>query len=887
MKERRFDIDNLKGILIFLVVFGHLILPSALKESGICYEIFTFIYFFHMPIFIFVSGLVTSEFKKDKILNYVFLYFLFNFSLAIFDDFLNQSEISFFEPYYSMWFLICIVFYRILVKFCKNTYLLFFLSIILSICISFSDLGNFLAISRVFVFLPFFLFGYILQQKKILQYKNNLSLKAKFITFILFFILIGILIFFNLMTNLSSNFYFMEKFSTNGESLYRVILVLVNLLLCISTVLIIPNKKLFFLSKIGKNSLNIYLIHRFIVLFIDKIFIEDYKRAIVSFSITIIICLILGSEYFNQKFRTFLNFLLNKQIYIYFFTLLYIFTINLNFTEKEYKTPLISNNLENCIKISYIGDLILFENDIYNAQTKNTYDFSNYFKETSDLFGDYTFGVLEGPISDLYYSTGNYNDNKLVSLNYPIEFLKEISQNIDFVTIGTNHLLDRDFKGLKETIQNLNDIGLDYTGGYISENDNKNIKIVNIEDLKVAVLSYTYGMNNDKELKDFMINEFNEKEIKMDIEAAQVANVDKIIVMSHIGTQFSHEKDFSQDYWNQFFASLGVDIVFSDHAHATQPIEFIKNTVIFNCPGNYGSSFSEFDGNYSAICNVYIDKDTLELVTTSIVPLSTNKKLNELITPVSCYDLNDITGFNIVCKSMIGKEFNYVLPEVFFNKNGYCTIPSNKIEKSDSVVFDFIDKDSICFIGDSITEGTRNDSHPWFESLNLKNEIHNISVGGATSGTIKELILKDTNYNKYDCYVIALGTNDIRYNALSAKDYISNLKEIITIIGEDKKYIIVSPWFFLNSDYVSIIEVDKKGDILKKYDENLKLFCNENKYLYINTYNYLEDFFKENKSSLYLVDYIHPNIKGIEIYSKAFLEGENNYNIIQGDLING
>ncbi|MFZ7944441.1 acyltransferase family protein, partial [Neobacillus sp. 19] len=55
--------DNAKFILIFLVVFGHLISP--LKERDrILFTLYTVIFLFHMPAFIFISGYFAKGFRK-------------------------------------------------------------------------------------------------------------------------------------------------------------------------------------------------------------------------------------------------------------------------------------------------------------------------------------------------------------------------------------------------------------------------------------------------------------------------------------------------------------------------------------------------------------------------------------------------------------------------------------------------------------------------------------------------------------------------------------------------------------------------------------------------------------------------------------------------------
>lgn len=72
MKKRRIEIDIAKGIGIILVVLGHAF-PDATTgiENDIARTIFNVIYSFHMPLFIFLSGIVAGKVlyiqdKKEK-----------------------------------------------------------------------------------------------------------------------------------------------------------------------------------------------------------------------------------------------------------------------------------------------------------------------------------------------------------------------------------------------------------------------------------------------------------------------------------------------------------------------------------------------------------------------------------------------------------------------------------------------------------------------------------------------------------------------------------------------------------------------------------------------------------------------------------------------------
>lgn len=86
MKNNRVTyIDRLKGLAIILVVIGHLLKTG---ETGLLYQ---FIYSFHMPLFMFLSGLVIFELPKwhklcFKLTNYLFPFFIVGSLYSLFID---------------------------------------------------------------------------------------------------------------------------------------------------------------------------------------------------------------------------------------------------------------------------------------------------------------------------------------------------------------------------------------------------------------------------------------------------------------------------------------------------------------------------------------------------------------------------------------------------------------------------------------------------------------------------------------------------------------------------------------------------------------------------------------------------------------------------------
>ena len=415
----------------------------------------------------------------------------------------------------------------------------------------------------------------------------------------------------------------MPSYNSIYDLIIRGLTFIINPLLFTVIINYLPNKKIAVISKIGKTSLYIYVLHRIPVLLISYYLYHLKYYVVISIIISILLCLLITylEKYIELLFKP--KFLII--ISIVFFIIPFIASLETHeLNEKDYE------NLDNTITIGYVGDLLLLEDQL--KLSNNNFDYM--FNNLKDSFNntDYVFGVLEGPVDDnSEYSYGNYSDNKKIRLNYPISFLRSIeSSGIDFVTISNNHLLDRGTIAYKNTINNLNNSKLDYTG------DKNNNKIIKIKGLKIGVLSYTYGLNyldkeKYKDYTNYLVNpyskEFNsyKKKIHKDFVKLKSENVDMIIVMPHYGTQFNYRVDLYQKKWNDFFIKEGANIILGDHSHVIEPIEYRKNSIIINSPGNYINSYIENNGDISMYVKLYINKTNHKIITTEITPIIATK----------------------------------------------------------------------------------------------------------------------------------------------------------------------------------------------------------------------------------------------------------------------
>lgn len=307
------------------------------------------------------------------------------------------------------------------------------------------------------------------------------------------------------------------------------------------------------------------------------------------------------------------------------------------------------DSIRNAVKITFTGDLILLREGVERAYDNNSgsYRFDEMFRHVSDIWksADLSIGVFEGPMGggEKGYSNSNYDDGVRLALNFPDSFgLAVRDAGMGLVTLANNHLTDAGIDGAMRTVDVLEKIGLPYVGAYRNESEFNQIKYIYVKGVKVAVLAYTYELNYLSE-EFFFKGEYkhltrplvsprsryfkkNLELVRRDFNKARDEGAQLIIVLPHMGEQFRHSPDKTQKRWCDIFIGLGADIVFSDHPHAVQPLEWKRNVYgkmipIVHCPGNFVNSYVNHDGDASMIVSVYIDQDSHETVAASVIPI--------------------------------------------------------------------------------------------------------------------------------------------------------------------------------------------------------------------------------------------------------------------------
>lgn len=284
--NRDYWFDNAKAFLILTVFWGHIcecLIRAVPFEGGTplwLESFFKFIYTFHMPVFMMISG----RFAKGRIdrndwlsaVNKLIVpYIIIQLCMVLFSALVGYSKLSltaFLSPGYGLWYILVLGIYQIITplfnKIIHNKWWLFALSLVLMLALTYLPFSLPAPFQRIVNFYPFFLFGYMTS-----SYSFSFCKKPVFRALSIF-MLIGLLL---LITKdsvleialLSGKRVYFQYKELMGLSRIEVLLITVVRyaagFLCFPLIMGISGTKKNVFTKMGTNSTYIYILHLFII----------------------------------------------------------------------------------------------------------------------------------------------------------------------------------------------------------------------------------------------------------------------------------------------------------------------------------------------------------------------------------------------------------------------------------------------------------------------------------------------------------------------------------------------------------------------------------------------------------------------------------------------
>lgn len=286
-KRRICLFDNIKFFLIMTVVIGHFA-DIATAISPAYKSLFLFIYTFHMPMFIYLSGLFhKNKYILQKTITYIILGYLSKLIIWLTKIlFFGVNEFEFFSdsglPWY-MFVLAMLIPASYLLRNVDKTLLLAVSVTVACVAGYFDFIGDFLYLSRFLVFFPFYLLGQM--TPKIVLINLNKIKTVKIISAVI--LVLWLVLCFKNTDSLyilrplftGRNPYSTEEAFRITGFFYRLFCYLLTSLVSLAVICLIPRKKINYISDFGKNTIQVYFWHTSFLLIFTRIGVSDFMTS--------------------------------------------------------------------------------------------------------------------------------------------------------------------------------------------------------------------------------------------------------------------------------------------------------------------------------------------------------------------------------------------------------------------------------------------------------------------------------------------------------------------------------------------------------------------------------------------------------------------------------
>lgn len=264
-------VDNARAILITLVVVGHLLEVINSYGGG---AIGTWIYAFHMPAFVAISGYLARSYRNEprqlqRLFSVLFVpYLLFQAIHATLRVVVDGDDFGMhlWQPSWSLWFLLALFFWRLATPLLKALRYPLVFAVAISVLAPLGpDLDRTLTWGRVLAFLPFFVLGLLARPEHLERLRR---FRYKFLGYVV--LAAGLALSFGIHERFSITLFYMAvSYDENGIGDLRGVLVRVLFLaaaaVAVLALLVITPQRRHWWTDIGKNSLTVYLLHGLIV----------------------------------------------------------------------------------------------------------------------------------------------------------------------------------------------------------------------------------------------------------------------------------------------------------------------------------------------------------------------------------------------------------------------------------------------------------------------------------------------------------------------------------------------------------------------------------------------------------------------------------------------
>jgi fucose 4-O-acetylase-like acetyltransferase len=271
--------DNAKFLAVVLVVIGHAWEPlRGANVGGRALEAAqTFVYAFHLPVFIVMCGYFSRGFtagrdRTRKLVGAIIVpYVIFSAAYPLWAGLLSGGHVGWdpLEPYYLTWFMPALLLWRLSTPLWKQIRYPITAALVISMLAGFDTLPSMLNAAQVLSFLPFFVVGLTLRP----HHFAFLRRRAMRITGAAVLVLGGGAAYALALTVDPEWVHWRRSFVQLGVGApagvgFRLLALAAAVVLTIGFLAVVPGRRMWF-TRFGSASMYVYLLHGFVTLFLS------------------------------------------------------------------------------------------------------------------------------------------------------------------------------------------------------------------------------------------------------------------------------------------------------------------------------------------------------------------------------------------------------------------------------------------------------------------------------------------------------------------------------------------------------------------------------------------------------------------------------------------
>lgn len=278
-----------------------------------------------------------------------------------------------------------------------------------------------------------------------------------------------------------------------------------------------------------------------------------------------------------------------------------------------------------CFKIAFLGDLMCENRALGSVANSNPFKYIQQW-----LAGhDYVIGNLETTLNGFTSDYPKFSSNDL--------FADYLKLHLNAVFTANNHCCDYGLEGIKNTIDTLDDFGIEHIGtskpGQI-----RRILDTNLANYEISFINYTQFINEKEEQSDVhtgsnavedttkFINYYDKTKIEETIDLAKKKSLFVILGLHHQSPEKTRVATDGAKGLLGDLLEVGADVVIGSHPHYFQggKVHDDGKIVVYSL-GNFFSTMYTEDYPINCGCVMIMSCDGYENVSYSFLPVATIK----------------------------------------------------------------------------------------------------------------------------------------------------------------------------------------------------------------------------------------------------------------------